>query len=402
MLRHVRSVLVRAPHVRLHQLRRLDERIAAHLDGLVVAGDHGASLCMAALERPGAGEMFACAALALERRDHGTLDRLLSLAAVLPDAKRGLLSAFGWTSADLLKGAVAPLLASGDPLRRELGLGACRLHGVDPGPPLIAALCDVDAGLRIEALRSAAALGRVDLIELTRDAHRDGEPQVRRHAAVAAAVLGDRGTMLRCVVETAQQEVADGDVELSLALQASKFDAARQLLRALAPGVPAGPSRRFVRACGLLGDAQLVPWLIDLMGDDRLARLAGESFSLITGADLAALDLERKQPQEGTGGPSDDPEEADVALDDDESLPWPEQSLVQRWWRSRADKMPTGQRLFLGQAPSIECARRAVREGFQRQRITAASWCCLLAPGTQLFATSAPAWRQQRRLAAPA
>jgi len=75
MLRHVRSVLVRAPHVRLHQLQRLDERIAAHLDGLVVAGDYGASLCRAALERPGAGETFACAALALERRDDATTRR---------------------------------------------------------------------------------------------------------------------------------------------------------------------------------------------------------------------------------------------------------------------------------------------------------------------------------------
>jgi uncharacterized protein (TIGR02270 family) len=145
----------------------------------------------------------------------------------------------------------------------------------------------------------------------------------------------------------------------------------------------------------------LVPWLIGLMANDHLARLAGESFSLITGAELAALDLERKPPQEFIGGPSDDPEEADVALDEDESLPWPEQSLVQRWWRSRADTMPVGPRLFLGQAPSIECARRALREGFQRQRITAASWCCLLAPGTKLFPTAAPAWRQQRQLAAP-
>src|SRR5512139_570843 len=89
-IRHVRSVLVRAPHVRLHQLHRLDERIAAHLDGLVVAGDYGASLCMVALEWPGAGEIFACAALALKRRDQATLDGLLSLAPGLPDAKRGL------------------------------------------------------------------------------------------------------------------------------------------------------------------------------------------------------------------------------------------------------------------------------------------------------------------------
>lgn len=400
LLRHVRSVLVRAPHVRLHQLQRLDERIAAHLDGLVVAGDYGASLCRAALERPGAGDTFACAALALERRDDAMLERLLSIAAVLPDAKRGLLSAFGWVSADLLKGKVAPLLASRDPLRRELGLGTCRLHRVDPGVPLGAALRDQNAGVRIEALRTAAVLGRVDLIDRVRDAHGDAEPGLRRQAAIAATLLGDRGPMLGLVLAAAQQDAAGGDAELALALQASQFDAARQLVRLLMiSGAASGPSRRLVRACGWLGDARLVPWLISLMGDDRIARLAGESFSMITGADLAALDLERKPPQGFSSGPNDDPEDDDVALDEDESLPWPEQSLVQRWWHARADQMPAGQRLFLGQPPSLNGAMRALREGFQRQRIAAASWCCVLAPGSKRFATAAPAWRQQRRLA---
>ena len=37
-LRHVRSVLVRGPYVWLLHLRRLDERIAVHLDGISVAG----------------------------------------------------------------------------------------------------------------------------------------------------------------------------------------------------------------------------------------------------------------------------------------------------------------------------------------------------------------------------
>ena len=68
-LRHVRSVLVRAPHVKLHQLQRLDERIAAHLDGLAVAGRFGAECCAEALVNPGAGEVFAAAACAIEAHD---------------------------------------------------------------------------------------------------------------------------------------------------------------------------------------------------------------------------------------------------------------------------------------------------------------------------------------------
>ena len=39
-----------------------------------------------------------------------------------------------------------------------------------------------------------------------------------------------------------------------------------------------------------------------------------------------------------------------------------------------------------------------LREGFQRQRSAAALYLCLLQPGTPLFNTAAPAWRQQRLL----
>ena len=42
---------------------------------------------------------------------------------------------------------------------------------------------------------------------------------------------------------------------------------------------------------------------------------------------------------------------------------------------------------------------RLLREGFQRQRIAAAEYLCLLQPGTPLFNTRAPAWRQKRWLA---
>ena len=86
LLRHVRSVLVRAPHVGLLQLGRLDERLAAHLDGLAVAGEYGNRLCVEGLERPGCGEVFALAVRALESRDEALLEHALALAPALPDA----------------------------------------------------------------------------------------------------------------------------------------------------------------------------------------------------------------------------------------------------------------------------------------------------------------------------
>ena len=106
-------------------------------------------------------------------------------------------------------------------------------------------------------------------------------------------------------------------------------------------------------------------------------------------------------PPEGVeAGPNEDPEDENVALDEDDSLPWPDQGKLQRWWHARAAGLPAGRRIFMGAVPSPEVMARVLREGFQRQRIVAAQWHCLLAPGSRLFATAAPAWRQQRRVAA--
>ena len=134
-----------------------------------------------------------------------------------------------------------------------------------------------------------------------------------------------------------------------------------------------------------------------------VCRLAGEAFSRITGADLAWLDLEHKPPEGASdsrfGGPNEDPDDDNVALDEDESLPWPDPERVQGWWQANQERFPAGQRFFMGAAPSPAHALKVLREAGQRQRIAAAQWLSLLAPGTKLFQTAAPAWRQQRWLA---
>ena len=60
---------------------------------------------------------------------------------------------------------------------------------------------------------------------------------------------------------------------------------------------------------------------------------------------------------------------------------------------------PAGTRYFMGEPVNTDNCRRVLREGYQRQRIAAALYLSLMEPGTPLFPTSAPAWRQQRWLA---
>ena len=396
-LRHVRSVLVRAPHVRLLQLGRLDERIAAHLDGIAVAGDYGVHLCRQALEDPGKGQVFAATVGALLNRDPRRLDALLAIAEALPESRCGLLSAFGWVSATDLRGITQPLLEAHDPWRREVGLSACALHGVDPRGALDAALVDPDPGLRARALGIAGRLGRVDLRQACLASLTDSDPACAFHAAASALLLGDRYAALDALESIAAQPGPRRLAALCLALKALDATRSRALLARLSKEPLS--SRTLIQAIGIAGDAHFVPWLIGKMDDPLLTRLAGEAFSLMTGLDLAYLDLELKPPETVLAGPNDDPMDAEVAMDEDDSLPWPDTKKIAEWWQAKGPRFAAGRCSFMGEAPSpAHCLAVLTTSGFQRQRSHAAQHLVLLRPGTPLFNIAAPTWRQKRLL----
>jgi len=396
-LRSVRSTLVRAPHLKLLHLGRADERLAAHLDGLLVAGNQGAALSQAAMDIPGVGQLFATAVLAIERRDAALIERLVSLMDMVPDAPRALSSAFGWVSPALLRGLTAPLLASESPTARWLGLAACAQHRVDPGTALSTAIEQPYARLRIRALRAAGALGRIDLLPACLNHLQGGQPALALPAAWTAALLGDRGDAVNALRALALKPGPAQLEALALALFTADADTARTLVKQLA--AQGAPIRTLIKAAGWAGDAQVVPWLFKHMEDDATARLAGEAFSFITGVDLAWLDLERKPPEHVPSGPNDNPADDNAALDEDESLPWPDLPKLTAWWGKNADRFPAGTRLFAGAPPTASHCFQVLKDHTQRRRMAAALYMSLLKPGSVLFNCAAPANRQQHLLA---
>ena len=139
------------------------------------------------------------------------------------------------------------------------------------------------------------------------------------------------------------------DGALQLALMILRPEDAHALLKAVAQE-PADHAT-LIKGSGVAGNPSFVAWLISKMKDDKSARGAGESFSLITGADLALLDLERKPPANFESGPNDNPDDPNVAMDPDESLPWPDPDRVEKWWSANAARFQKGTRYFVG-APS--------------------------------------------------
>jgi uncharacterized protein (TIGR02270 family) len=398
ILRNIRSVQVRAPHVKLHHLRRLDDRIAAHLDGLAVAGAFGTELCAAALATPSVGEMFAAGVRAIEDKDTRRLDSLVALAQALPEGERGLLSAFGWVSAPLLQGTIVGLLSAGDPFRRRIAIAACSMHQVDPGAALTAAITDVDPPLRARALRAAGECGRRDLLPVCLSALADEGAACSFWAAWSAVLLGDRGDALRALVDCARLPNSYREPALRLYLMFADAPAAHTLLQSLGRDA-AQNMRLLLQGAGIFGDPRYVPWLIKQMEFPDLTRLAGEAFSLITGLDLSFLDLDGKPPEGVDFGPNDDPDDENVAMDQDDSLPWPDVARIQAWWEANQQRFEPGLRYFMGEPLNIASCQSVLREAYQRQRSAAALYLSGLQPARPLFPIAAPAWRQQRWLA---
>jgi len=388
-----------APHVDLQYLVRLDERITAHIDGLLLAGDQGWRHCQALFEAVDAGALFAGAAVALQSNHSDRLNQVFALAESIPAARPGFLAAFGWVSAQHLQKITLALLTSASAFRRYVGVAACSMHRNDPGALLGHAVRSPEAHVRARALRAAGELGRRDLLSSCLTGMQDKDSDCSFWAAWSAVVLGDRSTALDALMSLSRTDGPHVARALRTALLCVELPRAHDLLSefAYAPG----RSRRLVQGCGYVGDPLYVHWLIEQMENDRLARVAGESFSTITGVDLALHDLERDPPAVADAGPNDDPEAADVEPDEDEDLPWPDTRKLTDWWKANEPRFTSGVRTFMGAPVTADRCTSVLRVGYQRHRRAAALLLALQRPGAALFEWRAPAWRQQRKSGAP-
>ena len=393
----MRAVLVAAPHVRARDLLRHDDRVVAHLDGLSVAGEEGWRSCDMALETPSPGAVFTAAALALESRSTERLGHLITRAKPGSPERTGLISAFGWVEPDRLHGIVKPLLASPDPEHRLIGIAACAAHRVDPGLVTSNWLQDSSPAVRACALRTAGEIGCQDAAPLCAASLKDKDDDVRFWSTWASVMLGNRSKALDALARLATEEGERRPIAFRLALQALPPAAAHALLQDLARD--RAQLRWLIEGSGLAGDPGYAPWLIAQMEDPVVARLAGEAFSLITGVDLDTHQLYRERPADVQSGPTDDPQDDNVAMDADEGLMWPDATKIEKWWSVNSGRFQKGVRYFLGAPVTREQCIDVLENGYQRQRILAAHYLCLLEPGTPLFNTSAPAQRQQRLLA---
>ncbi len=392
-----RDAAVHAPHYRLKDLVKLEERLAAHLDGLRIADKLGWEMIKPEAEGGAPGAVFAAAILALESGNEAWVQPVLEAGVATTEASRGLTSALAWVSLDKAAGPIKALLATDQPAQRCVGLAGAAAHRKVPtGDVFPDALGSGDPLLRARALRVVGELGLVNPNLTCRANLRSKDPNVRFWAAWSNALLDGHKDAVACLQDIAQGGGPFAERAAQMAMRRlSPKDAKAWLIRLVKEF---GKKRLGIIAAGAFADPEVVPFLIDQMKSPKLAKVAGESFSLITGADIAYEDLDGEPPEAVEPSPEEIPEEEEAAARADLSLPWPDPVLVQKWWNARQGNFARGTRYLLGQPITEESLRLALKNGYQRQRAAAALELAILKPGRPLFEVRAPGWRQQGML----
>jgi uncharacterized protein (TIGR02270 family) len=379
---------VEAPQFAMKSLIDAGEVLSAHIDAIRVAGPSHWDDCNSLRDPEEPGQMFAATILAIESR-RSLLQELIAACEHVPSLATALIGGFEWVSTNYLEGLVRDLLTSKFAWQRTIGVACCASRRVDCGAALAAAAADGDESLRARAYRAAGELGRSDLLDVCNAGVTEADESCRFWATWACVLLGERGHALRALEAGAATSEPHRDRALRLGVQAGGPVESHAMLGRVAA---AGESkRRLVQCAGISGNPRYMPWLITQMEDPEIGGIAGEAFTTITGVDLVAAHLEGKRVV--------DRADQDEIIKVDEELPLPDPAKVSSWWDVNRARFPDDTRHFMGAPVTREHCIKVLKTGYQRQRILAAHYLCLLEPGTPLFNTSAPAWRQQRWLA---
>lgn len=393
----LRDLAVSAPHYLLADLARLDSRISAHLDGLRGEGKAGREVLQKGLEIGEPGEVFAAGVLAFGSGDSNGIQSILDVGTAKPETRRALISALGWLPFEAASSDITMLLSSDLSNLRQIGIAASAIHRKNPGAAALqAAFASDNPCLKARALRAAGELGLIDFQLALRANLKAKEPASRFWAAWSTALLGGHKDALSALRDVAE---ATGPFALRatiLLIRRLPLRDARAWLFKLVKELKR--DHVAIAAAGALGDADAVPWLIDQMKVPAMARVAGEAFSMITGAHIAYNKLETQKPEGFESGPTEDPNDDNVALDSDEHLPWPDPALVKAWWESRRGGYAKDTRYLRGKLITPEFLRETLRKGYQRQRAAAALELAILNPGKPLFEVRASGFVQQKVL----
>jgi len=385
------------PNFSLPDLTDLDMRVDSHLDGLYLSGETGWEVCKKGLKWKAPGEFFAAAAVAFAQSDNKKIEMVLTAIAKAPVGALGIASALGWLPQPLAQPLIDKLLSSKEALCRYIGVTAAAVQQYNPGSVLLTAMEESDLRIRARALRAVGELGIRDLLPALRCNFTSNDPACRYWAAWSYTLRADAPTpALEVLREIAESDSIFSDGAATMAVRRMNVVSALTWYDKFLSKL--SQLRMAINTAGALGDPDAVPWLIDLMRQKELARVAGEAFTTITGADLDQLKLEMRPPKDLETGPTDNPVDENVDMDLDDKLPWPDLDLIKVWWDKNKGSFKAGTRYLCGQPLTESNLQHLLRYGYQRQRHAAALELAIRNPDKPLFNVCTPGFRQKQLL----
>ncbi|MBV9644197.1 MAG: TIGR02270 family protein, partial [Verrucomicrobia bacterium] len=391
----MRDRAVHSPLYALKDINRVDGRVEAHLDGLRTAGSFGRELWQNMLDSKQSGEYFAVGALAFESGHSTAIEKILSSCGKF-ELMRGVVAGLGWIPFEHVKERIRELLTAEELVARRVGIAAAAIHRACPTWLLHGATTDRDPFLRARAYRAIGEMGVLELLPRLRGGFGDSDEGARFAAAWSATRLSenlDSIATLRLIAESTSRYAYDA---VALAVRRMKNEAANQWLLLLAKRKE--KVRTALVGAAATGDPSLIPWIMDQMSVPNFARAAGRAFSMITGANLEFEDLDCNRPAEFGIVPNDDPKDAEVAMEEDTELRWPDTKEIARWWKKRQADFVPGKRFLCGKAITDVVLREVLAKGFQPDRAAAALEISLQDPTMPLFEVRSRAEKQYEDL----
>jgi len=375
---------VRAPLYRLRDLVLLDGRVLAHLDGLRTAGSAGLTFARRGLATEDPGAAFVFAYLAFSVADTDAMGQIVKVAAREPKLTDALVAAMAWLELEDVQQPLRLLRRSEIPDYRRVALAVTAAHRAQSEDIYKAGATDANPRLRARALRAIGETKNLKLEPILRSEMRAAEMSCRFWAAWSMALFGDERAAA-VAFESGIDDPALSGFAIEIAMRGGKRSWAQDLIRSLARD----PStlRQAIVAAGALGDPAVVPWLLPILDQPSLARVAAEAIASITGVDLEEAAFKQDAPD-------DVPEEHE----DDSDLRWPSPGGLSDWWQRERHRFTPGQRFIAGVPLSESAALHVLRHGYQRQRRGAAIELARMREDAVLFPTAARGDRQQRRL----
>jgi uncharacterized protein (TIGR02270 family) len=382
------TIAVDQPHYTVKDLTQLELRLDAQLSGMLANLALSWKICQKALELEGGGELFTASIIAFRSRDQKNIQTVVEAATVSDECFNGLVYALAWLPGNLVHDWIRKFFVSKDINHKYLAVETCNLRGENPAEYLSTIFqredCLEHTGLYISSLKSVAMFKRHDLAAEIYKAIDHDDKEVKFWALRAAILLGDIAQSIKlepfCFEETRLQKEA-----LQLAFRALPVNESKHLVNKFAQD-PA-QIRNIIIVVGNIGDPQAVEWLLNQMQASDYARVAAESFCMITGIDLELMGMTQAAPENYQSLPLEDADDENVKMHDDENLPWPDAVKINAYWSSIKGSYIFGQRYLLGKQIELESLKQSLPKAYQRQRHAVALELALLNKDEPLFNT---------------